>query len=35
MIVDTIFEGKSVPISRRIILYHYIHSFFKSLEAKT
>jgi hypothetical protein len=30
--VDKVFEGKSVPISRRVILYHYFDSFLKNLQ---
>lgn len=31
-IIDSIFEGKSIPISRRVILYHYFDSVLQNLK---
>jgi hypothetical protein len=30
-IVDNVFEGKSIPIARRVILYHYFDAFLKNV----
>jgi hypothetical protein len=30
-VIDQIFEGRSIPISRRVILYHYVDSVLRNL----
>jgi len=32
-LIDQIFEGKSLPISRRVVLYHYFDSIIKNLQS--
>lgn len=30
-LIDQVFEGKSLPISRRVLLYHYMDSVIKNI----
>ena len=34
-VIDKVFDGKSIPISRRVILYHYFDAVLKNLRLST